>query len=105
MHLFLILSHDFCYLFTRWVYCIVLYNVLVPGLHLALSDPRTLGDVDFTIAHPNLPKISIKNTLGAHCAPKLIPITRTLPAFFLKNTHPWVRTAHPDEGLVGTLPG
>ena len=27
------------------------------GLHLALSDPRTLGDVDFTIAHPNLPKI------------------------------------------------
>ena len=26
------------------------------GLHLALRDPRTLGDVDFTIAHPNLPK-------------------------------------------------
>ena len=71
------------------------------GLHLALSDPRTLGDVDFTIAHPNLPKIvhlpkktkiSIKNILGAYCAPKLIPISRTLPAFFLQNTHP-------DEGL------
>ena len=28
-----------------------------PGLHLALRDPRTLGDVDFTIANPNLPKI------------------------------------------------
>ena len=73
------------------------------GLHLALRDPRTLGDVDFTIAHPNLPKIvhltkktkiSIKNILGANFAPRLIPISRTLPAFFLKNTHP-------DEGLTG----
>ena len=27
------------------------------GLHLDLRDPRTLGDVYFTIAHPNLPKI------------------------------------------------
>ena len=28
------------------------------GLHLALRDPRTLCDVDITIAHPNLPKIA-----------------------------------------------
>ena len=31
--------------------------MLLPGLHLARRDPRTLGDVDFTIAHLNLPKI------------------------------------------------
>ena len=36
---------------------ITLWEVIITGLHLALRDPRTLGDVDFTIAHPNLPKI------------------------------------------------
>ena len=45
-------------------------------------------------------KVNIKNTLGAHCEPKLIRISSTLSAFFLKNTHPWVRAAHPDEGLL-----
>ena len=48
------------------------------GLHLALRDPRTLGDVDFTIAHPNLPKI-----VHLTKRPKLV-----LKIF-------WVRTAHP----------
>ena len=75
----------------------------VADLHIALRDPRTLGDVDFTIAHSNLPKKDqnyIINALGAHSAPKLIPISRTPPAFFHKTTHPWVHAAHPDEGLV-----
>ena len=34
-----------------------LYLGVRSGLHLALRDLRTLGDVDFTIAHSNLPKI------------------------------------------------
>ena len=58
-------------------------HVLHAGLHLALSDPRTLGDVDFTIAHPKF----TKNSTFTKKRPKLV-----LKIF-------WVRTAHPDEGL------
>ena len=56
-----------------YIYDITTLSVGYIGLHLALSDPRTLGDVDFTIAHPNLPK-----------RPKLV----------LKIL--WERTAHPN---------
>ena len=62
---------------------------LLLGLHLALRDPRTLFNVNLSIENPKFSKnrtfakkqnkICIENTLGLHCAPKVIRISRTVP--------------------------
>ena len=45
-------------MFTKYIVVTALELISTgSGLHLALRDPCTLGDVDFTIAHPNLQKI------------------------------------------------